>query len=440
MTTLTVSELEELRRTEVPKGPYNITPLFVRSTAGALLESIEGKRYIDFAGGIGVENVGHCAPEVVRAVQEQAAKYIHPCFHVAAYEPYLLLAKALNRITPGDFPKKTIFLNSGAEAVENAVKIARYATGRPAVVAFENAYHGRTYMAMTLTSQEMPYKKGFGPFCPEVYRSTFAYCYRCRYGLSHPSCSLRCADDLEALFESRVNAESVAAVIVEPVQGEGGFIVPPDGFLRRVQEICKRHGILLIADEIQAGLGRTGRMYASEHFGIEPDILLTGKALAGGLPLTAVTGRAEVMEAPHVGGLGGTFAGNPICCNAGLAVIDLLENSVLEKAGRLGPKVEARFGRLYQEHPVIGEIRGKGPMWGMELVKDRKDKTPAADEANRLVSLCLEEGLIVLRCGVHHNVIRTLMPLTISDEQMEEGFDMLSRALGKLQDTPGNGR
>ena len=433
MMQLTTQELMRLRQSEVPQGPYNITPLFARKAYGAVLEDTEGKRYIDFAGGIGVENVGHGAPEVVEAIKAQAEAYIHPCFHVAAYEPYLLLARELNRLTPGGFAKKTIFLNSGAEAVENAIKIARYATGRPAVVAFENAYHGRTYMAMTLTSQSMPYKKGFGPFCPEVYRAPFAYCYRCPCGLEPASCGLRCADHLEDFFTTHVSPDSVAAIIVEPIQGEGGFIVPPDGYLMKIQDICRKYGILLIVDEIQSGMGRTARLYACEHSGLEPDLILTGKALGGGLPLTAVTGRAEIMDAPHAGGLGGTFAGNPVCCRAGLAVLGLLTGGLLDQARSLAQELERHFLALEAGHRLVGQVRGKGLMWGMELVRDRASKEPASTEANQVVAECLQEGLIVLRCGVHHNVIRTLMPLTVTSQELAEGFAILNRVLDKLE-------
>jgi len=432
MNQLTTQELQALRASEVPQGPYNITPLFARKAYGAILEDTEGKRYIDFAGGIGVENVGHGAPEVVEAIKAQAEEYIHPCFHVAAYEPYLILARELNRLTPGGFPKKTMFLNSGAEAAENAIKIARYATGRPAVVAFENAYHGRTYMAMTLTSQGMPYKKGFGPFCPEVYRAPFAYCYRCNFGLEPSSCGLRCADHLEDFFTTHVPADTVAAMIVEPIQGEGGFIVPPQGYLERVQQICRKHGILLIADEIQAGMGRTGKLYACEHEGLEPDMILTGKALGGGLPLTAVTGRAEIMDATHAGGLGGTFAGNPVCCRAGVAVLGLLTGGLMEKAQVLAVELEKHFRALGDKHKLVGQVRGRGVMWGMELVRDRDSKEPADQEGNQVVAECLQEGLIVLRCGVHHNVIRTLMPLTVTSQELEKGFAILDRVLSKL--------
>lgn len=432
MSNRTNQELMALREENVPRGPFNITPIFVQRAKGAVIEDVEGKEYIDFSGGIGVENVGHCAELVVAAIKEQAEQFIHTCFHVVMYEPYVELAKRLNEVTPGDFPKKTMFANSGAEAVENSIKIARYATKRPAIIAFQNAFHGRTYMAMTLTSQTNPYKLGFGPFCPEVYRMPFPYCYRCPFGLEYPACELYCADYLEEFFISHVAADSVAAIIAEPVQGEGGFVVPPQGYFTKLKSICEKHGILFIMDEIQAGMGRTGNLFASEHFDVIPDIILTGKSLAAGLPLAGVTGRAELMDAPHVGGLGGTYGGNPIACQAGLAVLDTLNAEMLKKAEKLGDTLRERLLDLQSKYEIIGDVRGLGPMIGMELVKDRKSKEPAGDEARDLVERCYEKGLIILRCGPHHNVIRFLMPLIISDDQVERGFTILDGVLSGL--------
>ena len=429
MTNRTNQELMALRQEHVPLGPFNITPIFVKRAKGAIIEDVEGKEYIDFAGGIGVENVGHCAEQVVAAIKEQAEQYIHTCFHVVMYEPYIELAKRLNEVTPGDFPKKTMLVNSGAEAVENAVKIARYATKRQGIIAFENAFHGRTYMAMTLTSEVKPYKWGFGPFCPEVYRMPFPYCYRCPFGLKYPDCKLRRADYLEEFFIGHVAADSVAAIIVEPVQGEGGFIVPPKEYFKKIKEICEKHGILFIMDEIQAGMGRTGKLFASEHFDVTPDIILTGKSLGAGLPLAGVTGRAELMDAPHVGGLGGTYGGNPIACKAGLAVLDLLQREMLEKAVQLGDKLRGMLLELQKQYEIVGDVRGLGPMAGMELVKNRQSKEPAGDEAGQLVKGCYEKGLIILSCGPHHNVIRILAPLVITVEQVDQGFAILQEVM-----------
>jgi len=422
----------EIRTEHVPQGPFNITPIFVKRAKGALIEDVEGNEYIDFGGGIGVVNVGHCHEKVVSAIKEQADQYLHTCFHVSMYEPYIELAKQLNEITPGDFAKKTFFVNSGAEAVENSVKIARYATKRQGIIAFENAFHGRTYMAMSLTSKTNPYKLGFGPFCPEVYRIPFAYCYRCPFGREYPSCELYCAEYLEDFFIGNVAAENVAAVIAEPIQGEGGFIVPPPGYFKKIKAICERHGILFIMDEIQTGMGRTGKLFASEHHDVVSDIILTAKSLAAGLPLGAVTGRAEIMEMPHVGGLGGTFGGNPIACSAALAVLDLLNTKLLEKATALGEKVRTRFLELQGQFDIIGDVRGLGPMIGMELVKNTQSKEPAPDTAKELVGRCLEKGLILLACGNYGNVIRTLMPLVITDEQLERGLAIMADGLSTL--------
>jgi 4-aminobutyrate aminotransferase/(S)-3-amino-2-methylpropionate transaminase len=425
-------ELLALREEHVPIGPYNITPIFVKQAKGAIIKDVEGNEYIDFSGGIGVENVGHCADQVVAAIKEQADQFIHSCFHVAMYDSYVDLAKRLNELTPGSFSKKTMFVNSGAEAAENAIKIARYATKRPGIIAFQNAYHGRTYMAMTLTSQVKPYKWGFGPFCPEVYRMPYPYCYRCPFGLKYPDCDLYCADYLEEFFIGHVAADSVAALIVEPVQGEGGFIVPPLHYFTKLKAICEKYGILLIMDEIQAGMGRTGKLFASEHFNVTPDIILTGKSIAAGLPLAGVTGKAELMDAPHVGGLGGTFSGNPVACNAGLAVLDMLNAEMLESAKELGENLRKRLMELQSRYEIIGDVRGLGPMIAIELVKDRNSKEPAGEDARELVKHCYEKGLIILSCGPYHNVIRTLIPLVITDDQLEHGFSILEENLKEI--------
>ena len=426
-------ELLKLREKHVPQGVFNVLPMFVSEAKGAVLKDVEGKEYIDFAGGIGVENVGHCTTKVVDAIKSQAEKYIHTCFHVVMYEPYIELAKKLNEVTPGDFPKMTMFANSGAEAVENAVKIARYYTKRPAVIAFENAFHGRTLLGMTLTSKVKPYKWGFGPFAPEVYRMPFAYCYRCPYGKTYPSCNLRCAEALNDFFINQVAADQVAAVIAEPVQGEGGFIVPPKGYFKRVQEICKENGIIFIMDEIQSGMGRTGYLFASEYFEVEPDMILSAKSLAAGMPISAVTGRAEVMNAPHVGGLGGTYGGNPLSCVAALAVFETIEEeNLVEKSKKLGEEVRLAFEKLQEKHPIIGEVRGLGPMLALELVKDRETKEPAADEAKKIVQMAFEKGLILLSCGNFSNVIRTLMPISIERGQLEKGLAILDACFSEL--------
>jgi len=426
-------ELQRKRDRHVPRGVFNVHPLFVEDAKGAIITDVEGKEYIDFAGGIGVENVGHCALKVVDAIREQAKAYIHTCFHVVMYEPYIDLAKKLNEVTPGRFPKMTMFANSGAEAVENSIKIARYYTKRPAVIAFENAFHGRTLLGMTLTSKVKPYKWGFGPFAPEVYRIPFAYCYRCPYGKTYPACDLRCADALNDFFVNQVAGDQVAAVIVEPVQGEGGFIVPPKDYFKKVKKICEDNGILLIMDEIQSGIGRTGYLFASEYFEVDPDMILAAKSLAAGMPLSAVTGRAEIMNAPHVGGLGGTYGGNPLSCAAALAVLELIEEeNLVERGKKLGREVRLAFEQLKEKYDIIGDVRGLGPMLALELVKDRGTKEPAADEAKKLVRIAYDKGLILLSCGNFGNVIRTLMPISIEKNQLERGLTILDEALRKL--------
>ncbi|HDL90144.1 MAG TPA: 4-aminobutyrate--2-oxoglutarate transaminase [Thermodesulforhabdus norvegica] len=428
-----VKSLMEKRNANVPPGPFNVTTGFVREARGAVIIDVDGREIIDFAGGIGVMNVGHSHPKVIDAIKDQAEKYVHPCFHVMMYEPYVELAERLNSLTPGDFPKMTMFANSGAEAVENAVKIARYATGRSAIICFDNAFHGRTLLAMSLTSKVKPYKFGFGPFAPEIYRMPFAYCYRCHFGLKYPSCNIVCADYLEEFFISQVAPECTAAIIAEPIQGEGGFITPPPEYFQKIKAICDKYGILLIIDEVQSGMGRTGKLFAIEHWNVVPDIITMAKSLAAGMPLSAVTGRADIMSKPHVGGLGGTYGGNPVACRAALAVLEiLLEDGLLQRAEVLGQKILEGMQELQKNHEIIGDVRGKGPMLAMELVRDRVTKEPATEEAKKLVQICFEKGLLILSCGAFGNVIRTLMPLVITDEQLEQGFSILDDALKEL--------
>ena len=427
---MSISSLLERRRNAVPRGVSNLCDCFVSSAKGASVIDVEGREYIDFVGGIGVNNVGHCHPGVVAAVREQAGKLLHSCFHIAMYEPYVALAERLCALTPGDFPKKAMFANSGAEAVENGIKIARAATGRQGVICFETAFHGRTLLAMTLTSKVKNYKFGFGPFAPEVYRIPYAYCYRCPMGLTHPDCGLACAEHLEEFFINHVAAESVACLVAEPLTGEGGFITPPPGYFQRLAEICRKHGILFIADEVQTGIGRTGTMFAMEQHGVEPDITLTAKSLGGGMPLSAVVGRQELMDVPAPGGLGGTYGGNPVSCAAGLAVLDAFEKEdLLTKAKALGGKLRATFESWAGELPCIGDIRGLGPMLAMELVHDRETKAPASAETKAVVARCVQNGLLILSCGQHGNVLRTLMPLVITDDELTRGLAILREAL-----------
>jgi 4-aminobutyrate aminotransferase / (S)-3-amino-2-methylpropionate transaminase / 5-aminovalerate transaminase len=424
-------ELFARREAAVPRGPYNATPIFVKEGKGAVLEDVDGNRFIDFAGGIGCVNVGHANPQVVAAASEQLARFTHACFHVTPYEGYVRLAERMNALVPGPSKKKTLFANSGAEAVENAVKIARIATGREAVIAFEDGFHGRTLLAMSLTSKVHPYKAGFGPFAPEIYRVPFAYCYRCSYNLEYPSCGVSCADALEDYFKRYVAAENVAAVIVEPVLGEGGFVVPPQEFLPKLREITKRHGILLIADEVQTGFGRTGKLFAVEHWGIEPDILISAKSIAGGLPLSSITGRAEVMDAAGVGGLGGTFGGNPVALAAAAAVLDQMDG-LAERARKIGAAVEKRVATWRDRFRIVGDARGLGAMWAIELVKDKASKAPAKDETNAVSKKAYERGLVTITAGTYGNIIRTLMPLVIADDELDEGLGILEGAIAEV--------
>jgi len=421
--------LSERRSKAVPRGLSHATPIYVAKTEGAILEDVDGNRYIDFAGGIGCLNTGHRAPGVLTAIERQLDKFLHTCVQVTPYECYVRLAERLNQITPGNFPKKTLFVNTGAEAVENAVKIARAATGRPGIIAFEDAFHGRTMMALSLTSKTHPYKAGFQPFPGEVYRIPYAYCYRCSYSLEYPSCDLYCARHLEDTFRRVVAHEGVAAVIAEPVLGEGGFVAPPLDYFRTLIDICHKHGVLFIADEVQSGFGRTGALFASERYGIEPDIIVTAKSIGGGLPLAAITGRAEIMDAPGPGGLGGTFAGNPLACEAALAVLDMFEQQDLNAhANALGDRFQKRAREWQKRWPLIGEVRGLGAMQAMELVQSADKREPAAEETNQITKYCYEHGVITISAGSYGNVIRLLMPLVITDSQMDEALDVLEGA------------
>jgi 4-aminobutyrate aminotransferase/(S)-3-amino-2-methylpropionate transaminase len=426
-------ELMERRQRAVPRGPFHATPVVIARARGARVEDVDGNVFLDFAGGIGVMNVGHSQPSVVAAAREQLERFTHTCFSVLMYEPYVALAEKLNNITPGSFPKKTLFFNSGAEAVENAVKVARAATGRPAVICFEDAFHGRTLLTLSLTSKIVPYKKDFGPFAPEIYRVPYAYCYRCSYNLKYPECGIACADALHDVFKRYVEPSKVAAVLVEPVLGEGGFVCPPEGYLRRLHEICRAEGILLIADEVQTGFGRTGRMFACEHFGVEPDLLVTAKSIAAGLPLSALTGRAEIMDKPIAGGLGGTYGGNPVACAAALEAIRLLEEgNLLERARKIGDLTRQRFRSWQERFRLVGDARGLGAMNAIELVKDRTTREPARDETTALSKFCYEHGLITITAGTYGNIVRTLMPLSIGDDELAEGLDILEQGLASV--------
>jgi 4-aminobutyrate aminotransferase/(S)-3-amino-2-methylpropionate transaminase len=418
MSQSTNEQLNQLRSKVISEGVASVTTNFIESAQGAVLRDVDGREYIDFAGGIAVMNIGHSHPKVVAAIKNQAEKFTHTCFMVNPYEPAVKLAEKLCRITPGDFPKRAAFLNCGAEAVENAVKIARYYTKRPAVIVFENAYHGRTLLAMTMTSKVKPYKYGFGPFAPEVYRIPFG--------------DVAGADSLQDAFIKHVNPEAVAAVVAEPVQGEGGFIVPPAGYFQELVKICHDNGILFVADEIQSGMGRTGKMFAIEHWDVEPDLITVAKSLAAGMPLAAVVGKQEIMDAVHPWGLGGTYGGNPVACAAGLAVLEVFEEeNMLDKSVALGEKLQTRFKKWQKDFDIIGEIRGLGAMLGIELVQGA-NKVPAAEEAKQMAAHCLEKGLLILVCGSYGNVVRILAPFVITDAQLEKGLSIMEEALKEI--------
>jgi 4-aminobutyrate aminotransferase/(S)-3-amino-2-methylpropionate transaminase len=437
---VTNAELSSLRAQVVPRGVPSTAPVYIAKARNATITDVEGRDYIDFAAGIGVMTVGHCHPKVVEAVKDQADLYSHTCFGLFGYESYLRLAQKLNELAPGDWPKRTFFMNSGAEAVENAVKIARYATGRPAIIAFEDAFHGRTFMTLSLTSQVSPYKVGFGPYAPEIYRIPYAYCYRCPLDLDHPACGCECAGLLEQAFSKHVNADEVAAVVVEPVQGEGGFIVPPPEYMGKIKGICERHGILLIADEIQTGMGRTGVWFAMEHWGVAPDIMTTAKALGGGFPISGITGRQEIMDSVHPSGVGSTYGGNPTACRAGLAVFDIIEGEgLLERATVLGGRIRERFTALQKQYPIIGDVRGIGAMAAMELVEDPETKKPAADFAKAFRAKLYANGLVNVGAGTFYNVVRVLVPLTIEDETLARGLDIVEETLAQVSAAAGNG-
>jgi 4-aminobutyrate aminotransferase/(S)-3-amino-2-methylpropionate transaminase len=427
--------LMQRREAAVPRGPYHATPIFAARAEGAVIEDVDGNRYIDFAGGIGCLNMGHRAAPVVAAVGDQLEKYMHVCFSVTPYEPYIAVAEKLNALAPGTSAKKTFIVNTGAEAVENSIKIARAYTRRPAVICFEDAFHGRTLLAMSLTSKTNPYKAGFAPYASDIYRIPYAYCYRCSYGLTYPSCGVTCAQHLEDTFKRVVSPEAVAAVIVEPVLGEGGFMAPPQEFFGIVQGICRKYGIVLIADEVQSGLGRTGKFFAIEHYGIEPDLLLSAKSLGGGLPIAAVTGRAEIMDAPGVGGLGSTFAGNPLSCAAALASMEMIEHGgLLERATNVGKQFEVKARAWQKKWPLIGDVRGLGGMCAIEMVRNAETREPADTETKEIAHYCYEHGLITITAGTYSNVMRILVPFTITDAQFDEGLAVLEAAISSVAD------
>jgi 4-aminobutyrate aminotransferase / (S)-3-amino-2-methylpropionate transaminase / 5-aminovalerate transaminase len=426
------------RNAAVVRGAYHATPVFVAKAEGAVIEDVDGNRFIDFAGGIGCVNTGHRAPAVVDAIRRQLDRFLHTSFNVLPYESYIAVCERLNSLVPGRGPKKSILVNTGAEAVENAIKIARCYTKRTAIICFEDAFHGRTYMAMAATSKTHPYKAGFEPFPTEVYRIPYAYCFRCSYSMKYPSCDVYCARHMEDTFKRVVAAESVAAVIVEPILGEGGFVTPPAEFYPTLSDICRKYGILLIADEVQTGFARTGAMFACERLGLEPDLVAIAKSLTGGLPMGAVTGRAEIMDAPGVGQLGGTFGGNPVACEAALAVLDIIEKENLcARANVLGERFRKRAAKWQERWELVGDIRGLGAMQALELVRSTATRQPADAETSQVSQYCYEHGLVTITAGSYGNVIRLLMPLVITDAQMDEAMDVLESALAHVAERTG---
>jgi 4-aminobutyrate aminotransferase / (S)-3-amino-2-methylpropionate transaminase / 5-aminovalerate transaminase len=416
------------RSQAIPRGVYASTPLFIRHAEGAMLEDVDGNRFIDLGGGIGCANVGHRNSRVVSALRAQLDAFLHLCFQVTGYESYVALAERLNQLTPGNFAKKTFLVNSGAEAVDNAVKIARAFTGRPAVLSVEDGFHGRTMLGLSLTSKTHPYKEGFAPFLPDVYRIPFGVPANARLSHRGPMTVEQVNELLDQTFRRVVAAESIAAVVVEPVLGEGGFVVPPAGFLPALAQICRERGIVFIADEVQTGFGRTGELFASSHFGIEPDLILTAKSLGGGMPLAAITGRAEIMDAPGPGGLGGTFGGNPASCAAALAVLEEFgDGQLLARARSLGDQFKRKAAAWQRQHAFIADVRGLGAMQAMEFVDPTGAPCPKA--VKKLVHHCLQNGVLILNAGTYDNVIRLLMPLTMTDEEFKQALQVLEDGL-----------
>jgi len=425
-------ELERRRTAAVAPGVSSAIPLYVADASGAILIDVDGNALIDLGAGIAVVSVGHAAPPVVEAVRQQASRFTHTCFMVNPYESYVAVCEALNRLTPGDHGKRTALFNSGAEAVENAVKVARHVTGRPAVVVFDHAYHGRTNLTMALTAKNMPYRDGFGPFAPEVYRVPMSYPYRDPIGMTGSQAATRAIEQIER----QVGADNLACVLIEPVQGEGGFVVPARGFLPAIATWCRNNGVPMVADEIQTGFCRTGDWFACEDEDVVPDLVCTAKALAGGMPLAAVTGRAELMDQVHVGGLGGTYGGNPVACAAALAAIDIMERQDLATAARkIGEVVGDSLDALSASYPGVGDVRGRGAMMAVELVRPGT-RDPDPDAARRIAQLCHQQGVVVLTCGSYGNVIRLLPPLVIDHPLLADGLEVLAGAVGRVLTEP----
>ena len=432
----------ERRKNAVPKGPFHVTPMFVEKAEGALVHDVDGNVFLDFASGIGVTNSGHNNPEIIARAKAQLDKYLHTGFNVVPYEPYVEVAEKLNSLAPGASEKKTFLVNSGAEAVENAIKFARSFTKKQAIICFDHAYHGRTYMAMSLTAKSVPYKYGFAPFNSEVYRAPFPYLYRWPFssktdsgGCQHPCEAQACVcsaafDAFKQTVESQIGKDQVAGVIIEPVTGEGGFMPVPPAFMKLLEQYCKENGIVFILDEIQTGFGRTGRLFAAEHYGVDPDLLILAKGLAGGMPLSAVTGRADILESVGVGGVGGTYCGNPVSCAAALAALNQFETTdALRHCRTLGTILSKRLDDWMDKYDCIGDHRGLGPMRAVELVRDRATKVPYKEAVGQIIKYAYEHGVICIGAGTHGNVLRFLIPLTASEDQLNEGLDVVEAGI-----------
>ncbi len=421
------------RDAAVSAASARATSVVAAKAHGAAVTDVDGNTFLDFTAGIGTLNVGHTPAEVVEAVQQQAGDLIHLCAIVGTYEPYIELAERLNALVPISGPKKSFLMNSGSEAVETAIKFARVYTKRPAIIAYEGAYHGRTLLTLSLTSKYALFKKGFGPFAPEIYRVPYPYSYRCPHCRSENSCNLTCFEDLERALITQVDPSAVAAIIIEPVQGEGGFIPAAFEYMRRLRQLCDKYGILLIADEVQSGFCRTGRWFAFEHSGIEPDLVVMAKSIAAGMPLGAITGRAEILDAPHLGGVGSTFGGNPLACVAALKAIDVMARDNLnQRAEQIGEISLAHFRRWQNKYPIIGDVRGLGAMTAIEFIQGNGDRTPNVDLPPKIVGEAYRRGLLLIRAGLYSNCLRTLVPLSITDAQLEEGLGVLEGAIAAV--------
>ncbi|HEY5933460.1 MAG TPA: 4-aminobutyrate--2-oxoglutarate transaminase [Kofleriaceae bacterium] len=425
----------ERRANAVTKGLARSTDVVVARAEGALVHDVDGNTLVDLAGGIGMNAVGHCPPSVTAAIAAQAKDLVHICALVATYEPYIALCELLNEITPGDFPKKTLLANSGAEAVENAIKIARSYTKRPAVLCFEGGYHGRTLLTLSLTSKYGLFKQGFGPFAPEIYRIPAPSVYRRSDGMTEDAYVDSCIAALDRTLIAQIDPAALAAIIIEPVQGEAGFIPMPEPFLRRIRELCTQHGIVMIADEVQTGFGRTGKLFAIEHTGVVPDLVTTAKALGAGMPISATTGRADIMDAPHPGGTGGTYGGSPIACAAAIETIRLIrEPAFLAHAREIGETMRAELVRMQEASPLIGDVRGLGPMLLIELVADRATKAPAAAHALAVIKRSVANGVVLIRAGLYSNCVRFMPPLSITKDQLREGLAVVAEAIRHVEE------